>query len=75
MVSLGKDDDRDRTERMRHWQEARSRLQRAFDVFAGMCDKNVLAPGDANVPEELAADIANCEAAIGLLDATQRIQD
>ena len=74
-MSLGEDDGRDRTERMAHWREARSRLRRALDVFAAMRDKNVLASGDANVPEEMAAEIAKCEAAIELLDATQRIQD
>lgn len=74
-ISLGKDDGRDRNERMEHWRNARSWLQRAFDVFAAMRDKNVLAPGDANVPEEMVAEIAKCEAAIELLNATQPRQD
>ena len=74
-MSLGEDDGRDRTVRMRHWREARSRLQRALDVFAAMRDKNVLAPGDANVPAEMAEGIAKCEAAIELLDEIQSTRD
>ena len=74
-MSLGEDDGRDQTVRMRHWREARSRLQRALDVFAAMRDKNVLAPGDANVPAEMAEGIAKCEAAIELLDEIQYTRD
>jgi len=74
-MSLGGDDSRDPMERIKHWREARSWLQRAFDVFASMRDKNVLAPGDANVPEEMAAEITKCEAAIDLLDAHSPTQN
>ena len=74
-MSLGQDDSRDRTERIGHWRNAHSWLQRALDVFATMRDQNVLSSADANVPDEMAAEIAKCVAAIELLDATQPTQD
>jgi tetratricopeptide (TPR) repeat protein len=51
-------------ERAAHWRTARDWLLRCRGVFVEMRERGTLAPADKCVPEELAAEIVGCDAAI-----------
>ena len=52
-------------ERTAHWRAALQWLRKTHAVFINMRDRKLLAPADAGVPDELAAEIATGEAAAG----------
>jgi hypothetical protein len=53
--------------RVERWQVARAWLVKCRDVFVDMQRRNVLAPADVKVPDELSMEIAGCDAEIGRL--------
>ena len=55
-------------QRSSHWREAAIQLGKARDVFVDMDKRGILSQSDAGVPDELAAEIAQCESEIRKLE-------
>jgi len=66
--TYGQDTARPVAERRAHWQAARDWLDQCRSVFVDMRARDILSPGDAAVPAELAAEIAGCDAELSALD-------
>jgi hypothetical protein len=47
-----------------HWQAARDAYQKSLDIYQDMKSKGTLNGADAGKPDELAKDIAKCDAAL-----------
>ena len=46
------------------WREARDSYQKGLDIYQDMKSKGTLGAADANKPDELAKEIAKCDAAL-----------
>lgn len=62
------DETKNDQERLRHWREVRSALQRTLDVFVDMRDRGILAIKDSAVPGVISAEIANCDKKIAAFE-------
>ena len=49
---------------MEHWRAARDGYQKSLDMYADMKSKGTLSGRDANKPDDLAKEIAKCDAAL-----------
>ena len=47
-----------------HWRAARDAYQKSFDIYQDMKSKGTLSGSDASKPDELAKEIAKCDAAL-----------
>jgi eukaryotic-like serine/threonine-protein kinase len=54
-------------QQLEHWHEARSWYQKGLDVWLDMRSRGALARVDADKPQEMAGEIARCDAAIAKL--------
>ncbi len=63
-AALGADGSRSPEQRLGHWREAKARFQDAHAFWKALRDKGGAVARDASRPEELAAEIANCDTAI-----------
>ena len=48
-----------------HWRDARSMYQHSLDIWQGLQKRGILSVPDAGEPEEIARDIAKCDAGLG----------
>ncbi|MCZ6817699.1 MAG: tetratricopeptide repeat protein, partial [Planctomycetota bacterium] len=61
-AALAMDESRSDAQRRQHWTAARSWFQKCHAVFVDMRDRGILRQSDAAVPDEIAAEIATCDA-------------
>lgn len=66
--AMARDAKRDRSERLNHWRKALERVRQARRVFVDMRDRGILWKTDAGVPDELGAEIAECERQVERLE-------
>ncbi len=59
-------------DRADHLRSARRQLQESLSLFQRLKESNRLAPSDADVPTELATEIAGCEQQLTRLESTSR---
>ena len=56
-----------------HWRAARDWYQRGYDILKALKDRGEFASTDYGVPEEVAAKIAQCDAALAKLRTASRL--
>ena len=71
-MAFGKDESKARAERLKHWQNAESWLERCRAIFIDMTERGLLWQSDAGVADGLSADIENCRAAAAELETVDK---
>jgi non-specific serine/threonine protein kinase/serine/threonine-protein kinase len=67
LATLGANATAPLSQRVEHWQQARSWYQRSLDVLLDMRRRGLLTDTDANRPDSIAREIATCDAALAKL--------
>ena len=52
-------------EQREHWRAARNMYGRSLEIWQGLQKRGILSVPDAGKPEEVARDIAKCDAVLG----------
>jgi hypothetical protein len=55
-----------------HWRQARLWYERSLDIWLDLQQRNALLSSEANLPNEFAAKMANCDAALAKLSKAPR---
>ena len=70
-LDLGRDQTRSPEERLRHCREARTAMQRALDRLVQLREGGLLPATDADFPDWISSEIADCDAVIDELRAIE----
>jgi hypothetical protein len=66
--ACARDQEKPPRERLDRWRQAKSCLEKSLKAFADMRERGILAEDDAGVPDEIAAEIAACDAELAGLE-------